>query len=608
MAPLPGARLTVINPDVTAPYTGMLPGHVAGHYPREALEIDLVRLCRFAGARLVLGRADGIERDARNISVEDHPDIRYDIASIDIGITSGLPGVPGFSDHAVPAKPLGAFAKAWEARIAEVAAGAPPPKICVIGAGVGGVELALAMHHRLTLLGHEEPSIHIVDRSAALPGLGGDARAVLFERLRAADIRLHEKTRVKEVSATEVYVENDRPIPSTFTVGTAGARPHGWLAELGLEHEKGFLTVDAHLRSVSDSAIYAVGDCAHLGFAPRPKAGVFAVRQAPILHHNFRADLTGQERRAFKPQKRFLKLISLGGKDALAEGYGLTPSGPWLWRLKDRIDVAFMDKLAKLPAMPAPTLPKARAEGVAHLAEGQPPCAGCGAKVSSQTLDTVLRGLPAPKRQDVASLPGDDAALLRIGGAEQVITTDHLRAFTDDPVTFARLAAIHALGDIWAMGAQPQAALANVTLPYMAAPMQASTLRDVMESLAQVMRREGADLVGGHTTNGAEFTIGLTITGLVDGKATGLEGAAPGDALVLTKPIGSGTILAADMQALAPGDVVQAAFETMGMGQSRAASLLSLVATAMTDVTGFGLAGHLLRLCKASGTGAQCKT
>ena len=113
MAPLPGVRLTLINPGPTAPYSGMLPGFVAGHYPREALDIDLVQLARFAGARLVLGAAEAIDPINKRITVPGRPEIAYDVASIDIGITSAMPALNGFADHAVPAKPLGSFAAAW---------------------------------------------------------------------------------------------------------------------------------------------------------------------------------------------------------------------------------------------------------------------------------------------------------------------------------------------------------------------------------------------------------------------------------------------------------------------------------------------------------------
>ena len=96
MAPLPGARVTLINPGPSAPYTGMLPGFIAGHYQRDDLDIDLVRLARFAGARLVLEPAIGIDRHARQVLFKNRPPISFDVLSIDVGITSDLKVIPGF--------------------------------------------------------------------------------------------------------------------------------------------------------------------------------------------------------------------------------------------------------------------------------------------------------------------------------------------------------------------------------------------------------------------------------------------------------------------------------------------------------------------------------
>jgi selenide,water dikinase len=175
----------------------------------------------------------------------------------------------------------------------------------------------------------------------------------------------------------------------------------------------------------------------------------------------------------------------------------------------------------------------------------------------------------------------------------------------EDPYLMARIAAVHALGDIWAMGAAPQAALATVILPRMAERMQAATLREITAAAARVFAAEGADLAGGHTTMGAELTIGFTVTGLCDGAPVTLAGARPGDALILTKPLGSGTLLRAEMLGKAAGADMAALYEAMVAPQGEAAKILAPVAHAMTDVTGFGLAGHLLAMLRASGAGAR---
>lgn len=599
MRPLPGARLTVINPGPTAPYTGMLPGYVAGHYDRDDLEIDLVRLARFAGARLILGEAEGIDRENRRIQIGGRADIGYDIASIDVGITSDMPALPGFLDHGIPAKPLGIFAKRWAAyrERGEDAA------IAVIGGGVAGVELAMAMRHALGT--RQKPAtITVIDAAQALSGTGPSARIALIECLRKMDIRLIENAEVTRVSASEVILKDGRHFPSTFTVGAAGARPYRWLATMGLDLTDGYLDVDDQLRT-SDPAIYAAGDCAHLTHAPRPKAGVFAVRAAPVLAHNLRADLTGSARRRFQPQGDYLKLVSLGGKSALGEKFGLVAKGGWVWQAKDRIDRKFMNKLADLPATAPPTLPRHIAQGVtAAYDAGKPACGGCGAKVGAGTLAAVFDALPAQTRSDVINQPGDDAAIIRLGDAQQVITTDHLRAFTEDPYTLARIAAVHAMGDIWAMGAKPQAALATVILPRMTPRLQEAWLAEIMAGAARAFGDAGAVVAGGHTTLGAELTVGFTVTGMLEAAPVALVGAVLGDALILTRPIGSGTVLAGEMAMRARGGDVAATLAEMARPQGEAAAILH-AAHAMTDVTGFGLAGHLMAICDASGVAAR---
>ena len=186
-----------------------------------------------------------------------------------------------------------------------------------------------------------------------------------------------------------------------------------------------------------------------------------------------------------------------------------------------------------------------------------------------------------------------------------MISTDQFRAFSLDPALLARVAVVHAMGDIWASGAVPETALAQITLPQMRDRMQAETLREITEALTNELSAMEARLVGGHTSVGAEMAVGLTVIGTHAGRVVTLAGARPGDKLVLTKPLGTGVILAAEMQGKAPGAVVAQAYEHMVQGSTRSAAALAPVAHAMTDVTGYGLAGHLAGMLEASGVGAR---
>ena len=599
MNPLPGARLTVINPGPTAPYTGMLPGHVAGHYSRDTLEIDLVRLCRFAGARLILAHATDIDRTARLITVEGQGPIAYDVASIDIGITAEM-SIAGFADHAVGAKPLDIYAQRWRDFVSATTQGTATPTVAVIGGGVAGCELALAMSHALQQAG-VKPAVTVIEAGPQISGVGDTARRKLLSAMSQAGIALRTDARVTQVTASQVMLDRQEPVQAALTVGAAGAFPHGWLARTDLPLIDGFIETTPDLSIKGDTSVFAVGDCAAMPFAPRPKAGVFAVRAAPVLHHNLRAALTGGARKIFKPQKNYLKLISFGGKSAMAEKFGFAVSGPLLWRWKDRIDRAFMDKLDHLPPMKAARIPETSALGAREIMQEKPLCGGCGAKVGAALLADALSNLDTRAHPQVVTGVGDDAAVVKMpGGGFQVLSTDHLRAMVHDPVQMTRIAAVHALGDVWAMGAAPQVALSSLILPRMSPPLQARTLREITDAARAVFDAAGASLVGGHTTMGAELTIGFTVTGTRDTMPITIAGAQPDDVLLLTRPIGSGVMMAAHMEGTAQGRDVANTLAIMQQPQSQQADILR-DAHAMTDVTGFGLAGHVLAMCKASG-------
>lgn len=606
MNPLPGARLTLIDPGACATYTGMLPGFVAGYYTLEDIQIDLVRLARFAGARIIFDKAIGLDREARRVHLAGRPPVRYDIVSFDIGATAILPDVEGFEAFSHSVKPMGPFAAAWEAFVAERKTSHAPARCIVIGGGVAGVELALAMAYRLRAEGLTEARVTLIEAGREiLAATHGGTRRRLLAACGRLGIESLTGVRIVRLRQGAAELSDGRTLAADFTVSAAGARAHDWTAQTGLSQTDGFIDVGADLRSTSDPNVFAVGDCAHLSYAPRPKAGVFAVREAPILFQNLRSALSGRPMAAYHPQSDYLKLISMGGKTAIGQKHGFAMAGDKIWALKDHIDRTFMSRLNDLPQMRAPELPSERALDQAGDAPPDMLCGGCGAKVGRSSLDAALKDIGPTMRDDTVRGRGDDSAVLRTGSQLQVFTTDHLRAFIDDPYLMGRIAAVHALGDIWAMGALPQSALLSLTIPRMSAALQAATVGEVATAVNAELREAGADLVGGHTSIGRELTVGLSLTGLLVRDAIGLSGAREGDAIVLTKPIGSGVILAAHMRGAARGNDVRQALEIMQRPQATASRILAPCAHAMTDVTGFGLAGHLMSILEASGAAAE---
>lgn len=237
-------------------------------------------------------------------------------------------------------------------------------------------------------------------------------------------------------------------------------------------------------------------------------------------------------------------------------------------------------------------------------------CGGCGAKVPAPVLHRALERLPPQHKEGLdqgLDSPDDAAVLSPPPGKALIQTVDQFRAFIDDPYLFGRIAANHCLGDIFAMGAEAHSALAAVMLPHGEDDKTSDDLYQLLAGATETLAEAGAVLAGGHTGEGAEMAFGLTINGYADRDAilrkSGLQ---TGDVLILTKPLGTGVLFAADMRAKANGDHVTRAFESM---QRSLAPCIPVIrkygASAGTDVTGFGLGGHLLEMLNASDVDAE---
>jgi selenide,water dikinase len=593
MRPVAGVRVTLIARDVETPYSGMLPGYVAGHYTFEECHIDLGRLARFAGARLIRDEAIGLDRCRQSVLSRAHPPIRWDLLSIDIGSAPRSDDVPGAVAHAIAVKPIACFAARWEALLGR-AAEMPRLRLAVVGGGAGGVELALSAQHRLAALCGDAVEVTLVTRDRLLPSHNRQVRR-LFEKIFAErGITVLADREVVKVEPGALLCADGKRIAfdEALWVTEAGTAP--WLAETGLPlTNSGFIAVDETLRSTADPRIFAAGDVATMIAHPREKAGVYAVRQGPLLARNLRRALAGRRPRRAVPQRRALALIGTGDGHAVASRGPIAAYGAWLWRLKDWIDRRWMRRYRELPDMTTD--------------ETKDPmrCGGCAAKVPATVLARVMERLqPATGAAVMIGLDSpDDAALISFPGAPPLLqTVDFFRAMVDDPYLFGKIAATHALGDIYAMGGTPESALAIATLPPARPPIVEHDLYHMLRGGLDVLEPAGAVLVGGHSAEGAELALGFAVTGRPrPGKLLRKGGLRPGDRLILTKPLGTGIILAANARGIAPAQIVEGALATMVQSAGPAAScLLTHRATACTDVTGFGLLGHLLEMLRAS--------
>lgn len=632
MNPLPGVRLTLISEAADTAYSGMLPGHVAGFYSHEDCHIDLRRLSQFAGAQFYLDRAIGLDLKNNRVLCADRPPVGFDWLSIDIGSTPKIPA--GLDDRRlIAAKPVRRFLEQWEQIVAAVTQNpARPVTIAIVGGGAGGVELALTMQHRLHQIlqcahqPHENLTLHLFQRHAELmPNHSPWVRDRFRQLLTQRQVQLHFQETVQSVQAGKIQCESGLTLEHDYLIWVTQATAPAWLGDAGLQVDRdGFIQVDDTLRSLSHPQIFAAGDIATMVNHPRPKAGVFAVRQGKPLFENLRRSLLHQPLKPFRPQSQYLSLLGTADGSAIASWGNLGWESPLLWKAKDWIDRAFMQRFSNFPEMDdseAAGLGGSGARGQeSNSSPPSMPCSGCGAKVGSTILTRTLSriqqdSLPLPPCPPAPPLPQspasillsldtpDDAAVIQVPlGLALVQTIDYFPALIDDPFLFGQISTNHALSDLFAMGAQPHSALALATIPYGAAAQVEETLYQLLSGAVRSLQQANATLIGGHTIEGATLGFGLSCNGFADpDRLLRKSGMQPSQALILTKAIGTGTLFAAQMRLKAKSGWIDGAIESMLVSNQQAATcLLEHGATACTDITGFGLVGHLLEMVRAS--------
>ena len=347
--PPAGASLTCVSDDAAAVYSGMLPGVLAGDYAPAAMEIDLTRLCASAGADLVIARVAGLDVGTRHLHFEDRPPLPFDMLSIGVGSVPSFDGVDvADAERTVPIKPMQTFLPRLDARLREAKRerGSRPLRMVTVGGGAGGVEVTLCLpFHVGVVLGagvRVEQTI-LAGSQSLLPGSATSAVARVERVLRRRGVRFVAGRRVTRVDGSRLDLDDGTPIESDVTVWATGAVAPPVLSRMGLPTgADGFLLTSATLQSTGGAPVFAVGDTGSIVGERTPKAGVYAVRQGPVLWDNLQRALDGRPLRRFEPQRHFLRLLNVGEGCAIGEWRGVSFEGAWCRRLKDFIDVRFV--------------------------------------------------------------------------------------------------------------------------------------------------------------------------------------------------------------------------------------------------------------------------
>ncbi|MDQ3559326.1 MAG: FAD-dependent oxidoreductase [Pseudomonadota bacterium] len=354
--PEPGGRITLVARDPLMIYSGMLPGLVAGHYRPDDCHIDLPALCDACRARFIHAEATGIDRAAKRLLLADGPPLAYGLLSLDVGITPLLDEIEGAAEHALAVKPIGAFLPKWQKLLRDCRSPDGPRKIVAVGGGAAGFELILALKHRLTReaaragLDASRFSFALVTGGGLLEEQNAHVRRAVRRALARHGVEVLENSRAAAIDRRGVRLESGGFVAADAAlVSTHATAPH-WLAATGLSlDENGFVAIGRTLQTLNDPDVFAAGDCASMVEDPRPKAGVFAVRQGPPLAENLRRRSRNEPPAPYRPQRRWLSLLSTGEKYAIAGRAGVKLEGAWVWRWKDHVDRRWMRRYRGAP-------------------------------------------------------------------------------------------------------------------------------------------------------------------------------------------------------------------------------------------------------------------
>lgn len=607
MKAFPDTSLTCISDRPVATYSGMLPAVLAGQIPQETMQIDLVRLCASVGARLIVDRVVGLDRAEGLVHFESRPSIPFDALSIGIGSVPSVGALPKESIEG-PAllriKPMQTFLKRLSKRVEEVRESSEPLRAVVVGSGVAGIEILFCVREFLDAHGFKDADIRLVSRSDTI--LKGALASTQTRIMAEINRRGHEVCLNRSVTSVEhdsksassrIVCSDGTELSSNLIIWATGATSPPGLAGLDLPlDESGFVSIDHTLRTtdanrVPEKSVFAVGDTGTIVGENLPKAGVYAVRQGPILWRNLRSALDGKPLRKYQPQRSFMSLINMGDGRAVGEWKGRTFVGRWVYMLKNRIDSKFMEKFEPVVMEEDPSEPMQ--------------CHGCGCKLGVGSLEQVIRDIGT----ETGIVPDDAAAIGGDANSNLWASTDFFTNPVDDAYLFGRITAIHSASDLVATGTQVTEALGNVVVPEGDRTAQQQVLKDFLAGASEEFTSLGAKIVGGHTIVGPRFEAGFTVIGKSLGEGVlAKAGLRAGDKLYLTKPIGVGVLLAAYMRSKLAAEDYMNAIELMLRPQHRYAYLaVEAGICAATDVTGFGLVGHLQEMLSTSQASARLR-
>ena len=595
--PIKGNRITLITNEIDTPYSGMIPGYIEGIYSWRDSHIDLYRLCLKLNVRFIHAEVERISAYDKEIYFKDRPKIKFDVLSINTGIQSNNSDIKGAAKYCLPVKPISKLANNFLNKITNY------KSIAFIGGGAGSVELALAIKKRFLNINQEIKITLISGKRGLLSAFPQKTKLISLKTLEKFKIDIIEYKRVLEVKPKQIILSDKSILKIDKAILSTNSMTPKWLTRSDILLTKdNYILVNKSFQT-NYKYVFASGDVIDFDNQNLKKAGVFAVRSGKPLAVNIKKFIIGKNLLEYKFNKNYLALIGTSKASAIATKYNLTFNSKFFFYLKSYIDKRFIKKFSDFRIRKI-TLDVLKTSLLNIFVKHKEKitdendimqCKGCAAKVPLNALKQALPKDIVSTSEDAVSVPGHP---------ELYQTVDMISSIITDPFLLGKIAANHSISDMVSVNSKITSAMMILQLPLSKTEINSRDLEQVLLGANEIFKTIDCPLIGGHTMIGKDKDpiIGFSILGQKQKKIKIVKNRRKiktKDLLILTEKIGSGLIFAGINNYLIDSyfqiDVIKQMIKgNLNFGKiSNQLNILS-----MTDITGFGLANHLLNLIK----------
>ncbi len=585
-----GLNVILISEGYEAIYSGMTPGYIKKFYSLEDISIDLQRLCYNAGATFIKDKVINLDCENQKVYLKNNPSVSFDILSINSGSISNN-RITNFNHESkiISVKPISSLV-ANLSLIDDLIEKSSRKTISIVGGGVAAFELSFALYKRY----NGNISLNIISSQLLTEK---NINISTINRLKKIAKKLEINlilNQVITINNSEIALDNKNKIQNDCILLSTGASLPEWLEESDLEKAENFIAINHQLQSLNHKNIFVSGDAATIKISKRPKSGVMAVRQGEILKENLFLFLKNKTLLKFKPQKNWLYLIGTHKNSAVLNYFNFSFEGNWCWYLKKIIDYYFMKKFS----FRGQTIMKKKVHNFNENKNDIPKmyCQGCGSKVSKNTLINFISNQNNNKELS-------DATEIKFEQSNILQTIDHIKLFKSiNPYDFGVISYLHSQNDILSAGGSVHSLSVSIGVPFSENLVESFYLEYFMRGIQNEASKDDAYLAAGHSYQTEEPAITITMNGRLIQESKKFL-AVEGNLIYLSKPLGTGYLLAAYFQnsnLLSISDFKEL-YKYLKTGNYLAAkSGFTCGSKLMTDISGFGLASHLGDICQNS--------